>query len=142
MSRVSPPSLLGVLAFALLLAATGCGGGDDVVDPSFDVDVVVREWSIEPAVESAPAGPVRFSVANRGPAFAHTLRVVRTDLSPAELPVVDGQVDESQVSVVFGLSQFFRGRSGATTLEAGSYVLICNLPGHYEQGMHAAFSVR
>jgi uncharacterized cupredoxin-like copper-binding protein len=26
-------------------------------------------------------------------------------------------------------------------LDAGSYVFICNLPGHYAQGMHASFSV-
>lgn len=142
MSRVGPQLVLGVLAFAFLLFGAACGGGEDEVDPSFEVDVVLREWSIEPAIESAPAGLIRFSVANRGPAFAHTLRVVRTDLAPAELPVVDGQVDESQVNVVFGLAEFFRGRSGTTTLEAGRYVLICNRPGHYERGMHAAFTVR
>jgi hypothetical protein len=141
-SRLSPRPLVGVLAFAALIVTAACGGGDEAVDPSFEVEVVVREWSIEPAIESAPAGPVRFSVANRGPAFAHTLRVVRTELAPGELPVVDGQVDEGEVEVVFGLSQFFRGRSGTTTLAAGNYVLICNLPGHYERGMHAAFSVR
>lgn len=28
-----------------------------------------------------------------------------------------------------------------TNLDAGSYVIICNLPGHYDQGMHAAFTV-
>jgi len=27
------------------------------------------------------------------------------------------------------------------TLDAGSYVLICNLPGHYRQGMHSSFTV-
>jgi uncharacterized cupredoxin-like copper-binding protein len=25
-------------------------------------------------------------------------------------------------------------------LDAGSYVFICNLPGHYQQGMHASFT--
>jgi uncharacterized cupredoxin-like copper-binding protein len=29
----------------------------------------------------------------------------------------------------------------ALDLEAGPYVLICNVPGHYESGMHAAFEV-
>jgi uncharacterized cupredoxin-like copper-binding protein len=28
-----------------------------------------------------------------------------------------------------------------TDLKAGSYVIICNLPTHYESGMHAAFTV-
>jgi len=28
-----------------------------------------------------------------------------------------------------------------TNLEAGSYVIICNLPAHYESGMHTAFTV-
>ena len=26
------------------------------------------------------------------------------------------------------------------TLDAGSYVFICNLPGHYAQGMHTSFT--
>jgi uncharacterized cupredoxin-like copper-binding protein len=26
-------------------------------------------------------------------------------------------------------------------LEAGKYVLICNLPGHYQQGMHVGLTV-
>jgi uncharacterized cupredoxin-like copper-binding protein len=28
-----------------------------------------------------------------------------------------------------------------TRLEAGSYILLCNLPTHYQQGMHAGFTV-
>ena len=27
------------------------------------------------------------------------------------------------------------------TLDAGNYVFICNLPGHYAQGMHTGFTV-
>ena len=27
------------------------------------------------------------------------------------------------------------------SLKAGSYVIICNLPGHYASGMHTAFTV-
>ena len=26
------------------------------------------------------------------------------------------------------------------TLDAGNYVFICNLPGHYAQGMHTSFT--
>jgi len=32
-------------------------------------------------------------------------------------------------------------QSLTVSLDAGNYVFICNLPGHYEQGMHAAFTV-
>jgi hypothetical protein len=136
----------GVLLFAGWLLASACGGGDPPAEFDHEVEAVVREWSIEPEVDSVPAGTIRFSIANRGPARAHTFKVVRTELSHDALPVVgdrpeETRVDETKVEVVFGLSEFFRGRSGIATLEAGSYALICNLPGHYERGMSAPFVV-
>ena len=33
-------------------------------------------------------------------------------------------------------------RDATFDLAAGSYLLICNLPGHYQLGMTAAFTVR
>jgi hypothetical protein len=133
----------GLLAISVLFVA--CGGDDDDDDDdggtSTTVDAIVREWSVEPAVSSAPAGEIAFDVDNRGPAFPHQFKVIRTDLAHDALPVVGDQVDEAAVEVVFELETFESGRFGRTTLTAGSYVLICNLPTHYEQGMSAPFTV-
>lgn len=134
----------GAIVASLLLVA--CGGGDDDDDgdggaTTTTVNATVREWSVEPEVTSAPAGSVAFDVDNRGPALQHEFKVIRTELAPDALPVVAGQVDESAVEVVFALDPFDSGRLGTTMLTAGSYVLICNLPAHYEQGMYAAFTV-
>lgn len=134
----------GLLAISVLLVA--CGGDDDDDDgddagPSTTVDATVREWAIEAAISSAPAGEIAFDVDNRGPAFPHQFKVIRTDLAHDALPVVGDQVDEAAVEVVFELETFESGRFGRTTLTAGNYVFICNIPTHYQQGMSAPFTV-
>ena len=53
-------------------------------------------------------------------------------------------MDEDSLDVVAEIGLFGADDSRltpATQLEAGSYVLICNVPGHYENGMFAAFEV-
>ena len=133
----------GLLAISVLLVA--CGGDDDDDDDdggtSTTVNATVREFSLVPDVSSAPAGEIAFDVDNRGPALAHEFKVIQTDLAHDALPVIGDQVDEAAVDVVFALEKFESGRFGRTTLTAGSYVLICNVPTHYEQGMSAAFTV-
>jgi uncharacterized cupredoxin-like copper-binding protein len=136
--------LLGsLLAISVLLVA--CGGDDDDDDgddgTSTTVNAVVREWEVVPDISSGPAGEFAFDVDNRGPMFPHQFKVIRTDLAHDALPVVGDQVDETAVEVVFELETFESGRFGRTTLTAGNYVLICNLPTHYEQGMSAPFTV-
>lgn len=107
----------------------------DLVDPDFAV-------AVEPA--SASAGSVTFTVTNTG-SIVHNLRVIKSDLAPDALPVDEETfaVDESQVGVIASLAELEAGESGelSAELEAGSYVLICNVPTHYDLGMHAAFTV-
>lgn len=94
--------------------------------------------------ESAEAGEVTFNVTNEG-TIIHNLRVIKTDLDPESLPLdASGfQVDEDQLEVVGHIAEFPSGTTEtlAVTLEAGKYVLICNVATHYDQGMHAAFTV-
>jgi uncharacterized cupredoxin-like copper-binding protein len=107
----------------------------DLIDPQFGL-------TVNPA--SAAAGDVTFAVTNAG-TIIHNLRVIQTDLDPADLPLDSSgfQVDETQVNVVGELAEFPSGQTETLdlTLESGSYVLICNVSTHYEQGMHAAFTV-
>jgi hypothetical protein len=67
-----------------------------------------------------------------------------SDATPSALPVVDGLVPESDVDFRGEMEQFPAGsiRTGTFRLEAGRYLLICNIPQHYQQGMVAEFVVR
>jgi len=108
------------------------------------IGVSLAEFSITPAEDRAPAGAVTFNVGNAGGQI-HNFRVIRTDLAPDGLPV-DGAafaVDEGQLDVVGSIAEFPGGETEelSVELEAGSYVLICNVPGHYEFGMSAGFTV-
>ena len=96
---------------------------------------------------SVAAGAVDFQVSNDGAGLPHNLRVIRTDLAPDALPVDSStnMVDESQVNVVASTSQDLAQGAMETVsanLTGGNYVLICNIPGHYDDnGMYTAFTV-
>ena len=108
------------------------------------VDVRMEEFTVDPSAGTASAGAVLFNVSNHG-AVPHNLRVIRTDLAPDALPVDDEtfMVDEAQVEVVGSSNDLNAGESEAVSvdLEAGSYVLICNVATHYDAGMRVAFIV-
>ena len=105
------------------------------------MSVQMAEFSMTPAVDAAGGG-ITFRVANDG-AVPHEFVVLRSDLAAAALPQAAGVVDESQVDVVGRVDQWPGGetRDATFTLTPGRYILICNLPGHYQLGMSAAFTV-
>jgi uncharacterized cupredoxin-like copper-binding protein len=109
------------------------------------VKVSLTEFTVTPDSSSVAAGPVAFDVTNIG-AAPHNFRIIKTDLAPDKLPVANSQADETQVTVVAGSSASFIavGASDAVSanLTPGNYVLICNVPTHYQSGMHAAFTVQ
>ncbi len=108
------------------------------------VDLSMGEWFIEPSVDSVPAGTVTFNVSSDGAIF-HDLVIVATDLPPDGLPTDDATfgVDEAQLDIVGSTAELDPGDTEELTLdlEAGNYVLICNIPTHYDLDMRIAFSV-
>lgn len=115
---------------------------EPAVGATADVDLTETPFSVTASPESASAGDVTFNVSNTG-VIVHNFRAIKTDLAPDALPTADGQADESQLDVVASSSDLDGGGSEevAATLETGSYVLICNIVGHYEAGMTTAFTV-
>lgn len=97
---------------------------------------------ITPSVGTTPAGSVTFNVTNDG-GILHNLRVIRTDLPPGDLPTDGGKADESRLDVVGSVPELNGGENQELVVELapGSYVLICNVPGHYLGGMTVAFAV-
>jgi len=99
-----------------------------------------NEYSLIPSVSTVPAGKVIFHVANDG-SMLHEMVVVKTDKTAAQLKLANGEADET--NSVGEAPDIKAGRTKSVTLDltAGHYVLLCNLPGHFAQGMYAEFTV-
>jgi uncharacterized cupredoxin-like copper-binding protein len=142
------------LTVPALAAASGCGSDDSSSDGTGGsatstapaaggaVAVDLTEYKIAAQPDSVDAGKVTFAVANDG-AIPHEFVVVKTKKKAADLlkgTRADeagnvGELDEKALSV---------GAKKDLTLDlkAGHYALICNLPGHYQGGMHLDFTVK
>ncbi len=142
--------LLFVAGLLLALSTLAAACGDD--EAGF-VSVVLDEWSIVDeetgaAAFTANAGEITFEVHNEG-RVSHNLVIIRTDLAADALPIVsdfrDDLVDEEAAGEKIGEIDEFRGGGamevGSFALTPGRYVLICNLFGHYAEGMFAELTV-
>jgi uncharacterized cupredoxin-like copper-binding protein len=91
------------------------------------------------------AGQVSIKVSNQG-AIVHEFVIVKTDLAADKLPTAaDGGVDEesSAITRITEAEDINTGTNSSleASLQAGRYVVFCNLPGHYAGGMRAGFEV-
>ncbi len=116
-------------------ATSPAGGGTAIAATEKDFSIALDPTEVA-------AGEVTFTINNEGPS-AHEFVVVATDTAPGDLPVKDGLVEEDGITVVDEAEDIAPSTTASLPidLEAGSYVIICNLPGHYEQGMHVGLTV-
>lgn len=154
MARKRTRNLLAATA-AIAIATAGCtttGESPAGADGATTVAVTLQEWSVLPASDSAPAGNITFEVTNDGPEDIHEFVILKTDLDPGELPTDEnGAVTEEGegIEVIDEIEDIPVGETQelTTTLEAGGYVLLCNIwdeeegEAHYTMGMRTAFSV-
>lgn len=150
MRRGSP---LGVIALAMLLVGcAGTGDGSDAADGGTTVGVTLQEWAVVVDTATAPAGEVTFDIRNDGPEDVHEFVVIRTDLDPGGLPVDENGVvleDGEGMEVIGEVEDIPVDDVGSLTLslDAGGYVLVCNIwsedegEAHYMMGMRTAFTV-
>ena len=91
------------------------------------------------------AGAVEFDVTNWSGSVLHEMLIVSVDNPNAPLPYdyAQSKVPEDQVKVMGEVSDLKPSATKALniTLAPGSYLLICNVPGHYAAGMVAPFTV-
>lgn len=158
-----PMLVLAVAASALLTA--GCGSDDSSKStstpkasdeakestkseesmPAMKADSTLAveggEMYFKPTSYTATAGNVKFVFKNVG-AVEHELIVIKSDAAIDSLkPAADGRVSEDDS--VGEVSETAAGatKSAVIKLEAGKYLIVCNIPGHYAAGMRATLVV-
>jgi uncharacterized cupredoxin-like copper-binding protein len=95
------------------------------------------------AIASPAAGDITFEIHNDG-TVEHSFYVFKTDTDQAALALSGTKVDETKAGTNAGeIESIPKGtiKTLPVTLAAGKYVIFCNVAGHYQQGMHAAFEV-
>jgi uncharacterized cupredoxin-like copper-binding protein len=150
LKRILP---LGMAAIAAGLLAAGCGSDDQstaATKPtttaatgsaagSSQITATETEWSVSTSTPSVAAGVVRITVTNDGK-LPHELVVLRTS-KPSDALGTGSRIPESGSAgeasdIAPGATKTFTVR-----LTPGHYSLVCNLPAHYMQGMHADLEV-
>ena len=113
-------------------------------DSSADSSIRNMRMSIDHDIVNS--GLVTFSAVNQSKKLIHEVIVVKEDPRNSLLPYNEkkSQVIESQIRHLGEISDLKPGASGKLTLKLkpGTYLLICNQPGHYKAGMSTPFSVK
>ena len=159
-----------VAAATVLVLSAACARQDDASHfapadgDATTIGVTLQEWSVVPAESSVPAGEVVFDVENTGKKD-HEFMVVATDLDLTQLPTnkdgsFDMEGDDAEVidatnAAAHGAMEGHAeiepgdGKEFSYELDAGSYVLMCNLVEetddedevHFALGMRIPFEV-
>ncbi len=108
------------------------------------VNVDVNSYIITPNTLAVPAGKVTFHVSNRD-AIVHEMLVVHAQSKSFDLPydLSISRVVENQINKPGEVPNIEPNISGDVTLDLppGRYVLLCNLVGHFQAGMHTLIDV-
>jgi uncharacterized cupredoxin-like copper-binding protein len=107
-----------------------------------------KDFSISLASASLESGDVTFSIKNDGPSV-HEFVVIKTTDASGTLPTKEEngvKVADEDASGLEAVDEVEDIANGATetlqvNLALGHYVVICNIAGHYEAGMHTDFTV-
>lgn len=166
-----PRRLVATGLVLLALVSAACSSASTRPTPTSSgtgqVTATLSEWKVDLSAISAPAGKLVFAINNRG-TTAHEFLMIRTDTMAAGLPVKDNMIDveamggpmgspgmdmpgmsptgdmEHPVGTVGVIGEIAPGATAPLTVEdvaAGHYVILCDLPAHYEQGMRIDFTV-
>ncbi len=120
----------------LALVISSCGAPGPVT-------MTMTEYAFKLSATSAKSGNVTFRIVNSG-AIVHEAVVIQTDLAADKLPMnADGDVDEEKLTSMGEQGDIEAGKTVDLTLNLnpGRYLIICNLAGHFKNGMYTEFVV-
>lgn len=128
---------LWAVAAAVAMAIAACGA------PTASVIAELKDFSIVLDHAAVSAGNVTIGARNNG-TMAHRFVVIKTDVAFDMLPIDPGTLMASEAGKVAEIKSVAAGQYTTVTvnLSPGRYVVICNLPEHYELGMRTPLTVQ
>lgn len=119
------------------------------VGPAFAAETAVTvdlsDNSIVPSEANLKAGSISFIVKNDSVSETHEMVIVKGDEAKVPLPfdTKKNRVVESKVESLGEVAGIRPGKSKTlkVTLAPGAYTLLCNVKGHYHDGMHTVIIV-
>jgi uncharacterized cupredoxin-like copper-binding protein len=118
--------------------------GDDGADPTggSTIDVTLADDAVTLSDAQASSGTLTFSATNDG-TVTHEIEVFEGEKDPASLPIEDDVADTEGWTLVDEIEDITPGQSADLTLDLapGTYQVVCNLVGHFENGMYATLTV-
>ncbi|MBP1860580.1 copper resistance protein [Rhizobium herbae] len=95
---------------------------------------------------TASPGPITFAVHNDAMSEEHEMVVVKLKSADQKIPLIKAKhrIDESKLKSMGEVADLKPGADGElkTNLKAGTYLVFCNLKGHYEAGMQTMLTVK
>jgi uncharacterized cupredoxin-like copper-binding protein len=148
--------LIGAVSVAIVgVLLAGCGGSDETTESQAaggasggkSLEIKMGDYYFDPKDGTAEAGQTTIEAPNEGD-VEHELVVFKSNKNPADLPTeANGGVDEEKLDKeaeeAGEIADVEAGdtKSEEFNLTPGKYVIFCNLPGHYAQGMYGTLTV-
>ena len=126
--------MLGVLTMA------GCAPDSSSATP-VAVELANDHVTLDPV--TITAGRLVFETDNRSADLVHEIEIFANAEAGAVLPVSESVADTSGLELVDEIENILPGGTAelVVDLAAGTYLVMCNLPGHYGNGMWAYLTV-
>ena len=109
-------------------------------------DMKMAPMSVKINVTKVSPGKVTFMVVNASKETVHEIIVSPIKDENVVLPYIDNEnrVDEEKAGHLGEVSELDPGKKGSLTvdLKSGTYILYCNIPGHYGAGMWTTLKVQ
>ncbi len=118
----------------------------DLGFPAAGKDMSKVTMGIAVSVDNVKAGEITFEVLNSSKDTIHEMIVTKLKDASTALPInaSENRVDEDKAGDFGEVSELDPGKTGALRLDLkpGSYLLFCNIPGHFTSGMWTIFTVK
>jgi uncharacterized cupredoxin-like copper-binding protein len=106
--------------------------------------VTLTDQAISLGSPEVVAGAIRFDIDNQSAALVHEVEVFAGATAGLVLPVHSSLADTNGLRLVDEIENILPRSSASLTVDLapGTYLVICNLPDHYNQGMWTYLTVR